>query len=411
MVLHCRICASEELEPLVDFGPMPIGHHLRPSAAGSDARFPVRFHLCGCCGLLQIAEPIPAEILYSDADTYLTGFQKPAHLPDLVASMLAHRDPGATLEVGCNEGAFLRLLKERGFEELTGIEPNDRIAALGRAEGLDIRTGFFDAALAGELVAKRGHPFDCVVARQVLEHVEDVEGFLAGLRRCLVPGGLLVLELPQVEAGLDRGNPVILWEEHLNYFTEPMVERLLGGGGFRILERRHYAFGGGTIAFLAEADAAQVAGSLAAVDWRAGNPGRSPYESFAAGVESYRLALADLVAAYRKAGWKIALYGCSPRAATAINASRIGDRIDLAIDDRAEIQGRGMPGTPLAIGGFDALPTAGPILFLLGVGAENEYRVKRRIAARFGVPVRAVSLFPPRDCLASFAAAREALKS
>ncbi|MEO5337067.1 MAG: class I SAM-dependent methyltransferase [Magnetospirillum sp. WYHS-4] len=401
MALRCRVCASEGLELLVDIGPMPIAHRLRRRAEETEPRFPLRFHICDRCGLLQIARPIDPAVLYAEAETYSTAFQRPAHIPDLIATLLARRDPGPLLEIGCNDGTVLAAMKEHGFEDAIGIEPNRRMAERGRAAGLDIRTGFF-----GE--ADLGTGFHFVVARQVLEHVDALEPFVSGVRKALVPGGLFALELPQVESGLDTGNPAILWEEHVNYFTQPAIERLLALSGFRILDRRHYAFGGGSLALVAEFDPTLPLVPWTAADWNGVGPGRPDYAAFAAGLAAYRQGLSDLVAAYRLAGWRIALYGCAPRSVVVVNGCGIEASLDWAIDDRTEIQGRFLPGTDRAIVGLDALVPA-PTLYLLGVGGENEYRVKRKIAARDGMQPRTASLFPPRDALGSIAAARKAL--
>lgn len=410
MALVCRICGSRKLEPIIDFGLIPVAHRLRRAIAEPDPRYPVCFHLCGQCELLQIAEPIDPDLLYADTDAYSTAFQRPPHLADLLTSMVARKDPGPLLEIGCNDGYLLKMLRDWGFDRLLGIEPNRPVAELGRKDGLDIVTDFFGMATLPALMERAGGGFDFIVARHVLEHVEAVEDFLGAIRAGLNSGGLLVLELPSVEAGMECGSPTILWEEHVNYFTEPMLERLLAIAGFRILDRRRYAFGGGTVAFLAERDEARPAMPLAEADWRGAGLGRAAYDDYAARLARYRIELRRLVEAYRAAGWRIAIYGAAPRSCTVINFAGIGDLIDLAIDDRADIQGRYVPGTDRAVVGLDAVDLAGPpVLFLLGVGSENEHKVRRRIAGRTGQQPRAVSLFAPRDAVGSFGRAMAAL--
>jgi hypothetical protein len=94
-----------------------------------------------------------------------------------------------------------------------------------------------------------------------------------------------------------------------------------------------------------------------------------------------------------------------------ISACEIGDSIDIVIDDRESIQGYLMPGTDRPILPLkDAIPKCGSrLVCLLGVGAENEFKVRRRLTDAHQGSVVFISLFSPRDTLASIVDAQEAL--
>jgi len=98
-------------------------------------------------------------------------------------------------------------------------------------------------------------------------------------------------------------------------------------------------------------------------------------------------------------------YGKSVNQVT-VAAGYRGGVIDLVIDDRADIQGRLMPGTERAIHPLTSVDANGPpMLCLLGVGAENEFKVRARLSAHLGQQPLYISLFPPRDTLATIARA------
>jgi 2-polyprenyl-6-hydroxyphenyl methylase/3-demethylubiquinone-9 3-methyltransferase len=96
------------------------------------------------------------------------------------------------LDVGCGAGLVCEPLARLGAE-VTGIDaaPANAIAAARHAAG----SGLAITYLAGELSALEGQ-FDLVTCMEVLEHVADKPGFVAGLARHLAPGGLLVLSTP-----------------------------------------------------------------------------------------------------------------------------------------------------------------------------------------------------------------------
>ncbi len=97
------------------------------------------------------------------------------------------------LDVGCGAGLLAEPLARMGAK-VTGIDaaPENAAVAAAHAEaaGLDIRY------LAGELEGLAGKRFDLVTAMEVVEHVTDPAGFVAGLADALAPGGLLVMSTP-----------------------------------------------------------------------------------------------------------------------------------------------------------------------------------------------------------------------
>jgi SAM-dependent methyltransferase len=100
---------------------------------------------------------------------------------------------GVCLDVGCGEGRQREVVEARGYQ-WQGIDVTRR----GPAEvpvGL-IVDGRFPVA---DGIA------DCLLCRQVLEHVEDLERFGAECARALKPGGLIYGSSSWLEPGHDGG--------------------------------------------------------------------------------------------------------------------------------------------------------------------------------------------------------------
>ena len=141
------------------------------------------------------------------------------------------------LEVGCGTGFVLK----RVCEEF----PNCR------AVGTDIHTAglkFARRRMRGcaEIFQSDGlalpfeKTFDVIGAFDVIEHVEDDEAMLASFRRALVPGGGLLLNVPQHMA---------LWSEtdrqagHQRRYSRGELEKKLVNSGYKILDSTSYVFG------------------------------------------------------------------------------------------------------------------------------------------------------------------------
>lgn len=406
-VRQCCLCGGKDLVPLFKLDSLPISHYLRKKLDDPDPRFTVGFECCKSCGLLQIVDAIPADLIYSQADTYTTGFQRPRHLEDLITTAVARCDPGSAIDVGCNDGALMEALGRAGYTTVVGLEPNAIAAEIARKKGHKVYTSYLDQKAADDIVAECGR-FDALYLRHVVEHVSDLERFFAAVRTLLNPEGLLILELPDVEEGFALGSPAILWEEHVNYFTQALAEYMLCRFGFRVLDRRKYVFGGGSFAFVAQMEAAPAAATASRPDPA---PTVALLQDFVARMQRQKQELSSLVSQARSAGYKVVMYGAAPRSCLMVSVCQIADMIDFVVDDRQDIQDRLMPGTQLFVRPLDTLAgtTGDKLLCLLGVGSENEFKVRAKLEKAVGAKLAYVSLFPPRNTLDSVDDARRAI--
>jgi SAM-dependent methyltransferase len=404
---QCCLCKGRNLSLLFDLNDLPISHFLRKKRDDPDPRFSVGFENCEDCGLLQIVDPIPADLIYGEADTYTTGFQQPRHLEDLITTTVARQDPGRAIDIGCNDGSLLEVLRRAGYAKVVGIEPNPVAASMARKKGHQVYTSYLTKELATQIVADCGE-FDTVYLRHVVEHVSDLGAFFEALRVLLRPAGLLVLELPDVEEGFALGSPAVLWEEHVSYFTQALAEYMLERFGFHISDRRRYVFGGGSIAFVAQKKDIPVSCTIPRPDPSAT---LELLRGFVIGMERQKSEIRSVVSLARSSGYKVLIYGAAPRSCLLVSAGRIAEMIDFVVDDRQDIQHRLMPGTDCFVGTLaDVAQSAGSkLLCLLGVGAENEFKVRAKIEAAIDASFVFVSLFPPRNTLESLAEARRAI--
>jgi SAM-dependent methyltransferase len=142
--------------------------------------------------------------------------------------------PRRILDVGSGDGRFLRILRDAGSPEwrLEGIEIDARAAAACAAKGFRTQVGRVE-----ELEDAEG--FDAIVMLQLIEHVEDPVAICRRVFSLLRPGGVFIVETPNL-AGLDyrafRGR---WWghyhfPRHWNLFSTGALHRMLLREGFEI---------------------------------------------------------------------------------------------------------------------------------------------------------------------------------
>jgi 2-polyprenyl-3-methyl-5-hydroxy-6-metoxy-1,4-benzoquinol methylase len=149
------------------------------------------------------------------------------------------------LELGPAAGHVTRVLVERGCD-VVAIE-NDAEAAAeldGVAECLvgDLN----DASIITKAAEEAG--FDVVVAGDVLEHLTDPLATLRACRGVLVPGGYVVISLPNVahadialsllDGRFTYNDTGLLDRTHLRFFTRDSIGELLDHAGFDLLDIR-----------------------------------------------------------------------------------------------------------------------------------------------------------------------------
>jgi len=102
---------------------------------------------------------------------------------------------GRVLEVGCGLGHLLDWLADRYTVYGTDINP----WALQQARR-NVPRGHFALLSAEDLSPFLPGSFQIVIAKHVVEHLEDPERAIAGISRVLAPGGLLVLATPNLDS-------------------------------------------------------------------------------------------------------------------------------------------------------------------------------------------------------------------
>ncbi|MCJ7437016.1 MAG: class I SAM-dependent methyltransferase, partial [Acidimicrobiia bacterium] len=151
---------------------------------------------------------------------------------EYLALAVPNRDT-RVLDAGCATGALLGFLGEHGFSALTGLDPSPiAVAAANRRHGINAVTGSFLDPPPGF------GPFDVIVLSHVLEHVTDVQGAASGLRSLLAPDGLVYVEVPDASRYADHLVAPFhdFNTEHINHFSLPLLDRLLGNHGFEPIE-------------------------------------------------------------------------------------------------------------------------------------------------------------------------------
>ena len=406
----CRACGSADLTVTLDLGLQPIANALEaPEDLGKTTPLtPLEMAVCGSCGMAQVMETPAPEALFGEDYPYFSSF-----IPSLVAHAKAHAEAlvrdrhlgpeSMVIEVASNDGYLLRHVQHLGVPVL-GIDPAAGPVAAARQAGVPTRQAFFGAALARSLVAE-GLSADVILANNVLAHVEDIDGFVAGIAALLKPDGCAVFEFPTLVDLVEKNAFDTIYHEHVFYHSLVALEPLFARHGLAMNDLAALPIHGGSVRLTVSRTGGASAALTAwlARERRLGIARVETHVAFAARVATMRRRLVSLLAGLKDSGARIAAYGAAAKGVTLLTYAGL-DRgtIDFVVDRNTHKQGRLMPGLKLPIRPVEALMTERPDYVLLlawnfgrEIMAQNDAYVRQ--GGRFIVPAPEPMIVDPES--------------
>ena len=357
-VTRCRSCGSEDLREFLSLGSTPVANALpAPSETGSpDPSYPLAVGFCAGCALVQLTHEVPGEALFGADYPYFSSFSDALlrHSGEHVDALVAERGLGATslvVELASNDGYLLAQFARHGVPTL-GVEPTPGPAAVAREAGVDTLEEFFGEELGRKLREERGAA-DVILANNVMAHVPDLNGFVAGMAALVAEDGVVQVENPCVGDLLEHNEFDTVYHEHFCYFSTLAVQRLFERHGLTLLDVEHFPnLHGGTLRWSAGKRGEPSARALTqlAAERAAGLDGFAAYRDFGAQVARNQTELVELLRSLRAGGASIAAYGAAAKGATLLNSCGIGaNTVGFVVDRNTHKQGKLMPGARVPI--------------------------------------------------------------
>lgn len=370
--IACRCCGQEQSAAsldqesaehsgfvlVIDLGCTPLANRFleKEELAEADATYPLRLVLCRNCGLLQITETVPPEVLFrhytyfsSFADTQLESSRALAER--LVQERGLNAD-SLVIEAGSNDGYLLQHFANHAIPVL-GIDPARNVADEANAHEVPTLAEFFGIDLAEQLV-REDRQADVLIANNVLAHVADLAGFVQGIEKILKPGGVASIEFPYVVDMIQRLEFDTIYHEHLCYFSLTVADRIFRTHGLAVTDVERLVIHGGSLRLTVERvnhakPTAAVTRLLAEeAELRVDQP--EFFHGFDKRVLELKAKLLSLLSELSSQGNRLAAYGAAAKGTTLLNFCGIGSElIPYVVDRNPHKQGRYVPGIRVPI--------------------------------------------------------------
>jgi hypothetical protein len=377
------LCQSHILTQILDLGEQPFSTGL-PLRHNEPLRmFELKLLQCETCGLLQLRRPANAADLTPFGD-WVTYREPESHLDAVFADLIKldgfEKTSRLILGATSKDDSFLERFVQLGFTKARRL---DLVHDLAISRSLANVEAVPDALTAerGAAITRQYGKAQLVICRHILEHAASLRGFIAGLTALVAPDGYLMLEVPDCQANITRGDYTMLWEEHSVYFTPATFFQLLQSVGFTPALMQTYPYPYENCLIL-------VARRGADVPLEAGSPAtlcdlsqeRLVARQYGARFDDETARLRERLteAAARK---PVALYGAGHLTAAFVNYHGLADLFDCVVDDTPQKQGLLLPGSGLPVLPSTGLLERGIGLCLLGLAPEVEAKVIARHTA------------------------------
>ena len=356
---QCRFCGAALTETFADLGVSPASnaylaqedlHRMEPF-------YPLHAFVCGSCFLVQLDEFQTPEQLFGRYH-YFSSFSESwlRHAESYANAMMARFAIDArkqVVEVASNDGYLLQFFHRHGVPVL-GIEPAANVARAAEEKGITTLVRFFGVNTA-RAVTLMGKQADLLIGNNVLAHVPDLNGFVAGLKIALKPEGVLTMEFPHLLKLIEFNQFDTIYHEHFSYFSLLTAECVFARHGLRLFDVEEIETHGGSLRIFAchEGAAHEPTGRVAALLSRETEADLDRIESYRGFAERVRRVKRDLLAFLiraKEAGKSVAGYGAPAKGNTLLNYCGVrGDFLDYTVDLSPHKQGLFLPGSHIPI--------------------------------------------------------------
>ena len=209
----------------------------------------IGFSICSECGLVlqsPTVEPPEMDRYYAETAVYhnpsrsgrppISKVRGVERQIQLIMNTVG-RIPESLFQVGCSDGYTLSAFRKAGATVVTGIDPGISSNRTAREfHGVDTITGRFEAF-------EPDRRYELVILTHVLEHLYDPVESVLKCSALQNDGDWMLVEVPLLER-IDRLPVGYFSFEHLNYFSESTILRLLSMAGYvpYHIEKSFYTF-------------------------------------------------------------------------------------------------------------------------------------------------------------------------
>lgn len=402
----CRICGSSKLEQFLSLGNTPPANSfLKKKDFSKEKHYPLRVGFCHNCNLVQLMDIVDKEKLFSNYVYFFSAMPMASkHFMDYADNVLKfvkNKKQDLIIELGSNDGLFLRCFKDRGCKNILGIDPAKNIAKYANEQGIPTIDDFFSQKLAKEILKSHGKA-KVIMGNNVVAHINDHHDLMRGISEILDKDGIFVLEAPYIVDMFENLAFDSIYHEHLSYLgVKPLIHLFKRYGmdifDVKLVERQGNSIRVYTCWSGQKKIRPSVTKLLKKENFLDLNNIRS-YKILAAKISDTKNKLVKTLKDLKGKGFRIAAYGSPARGNTLLNYCGINSNVlDFATEELNSKVGFYTPGTHIPVIHINEARKRHPDYYLMLAWPYKEAIIKKEAdfiknGGRFILPTNGVKI-------------------
>ena len=253
----CSVC-KKVITRILDLGLHPCADTFvkKQNTALNLKRYPLQVGFCSCNHLTAINKISPKE-RYTKFDYSYTSDNSPIsknHFYQIAKTIIEKfklKDKDSIIEVGSNDGTFLKYIKQLSNINVLGVDPSKFMCNLANKKKIKTYNNFFDLKNSRIIKNKYGN-FDLLYAANVFNHVDNPDDFLKGCSQVLKNNGLIVLEVPDLDSLIKSCGFDTIYHEHRQYFSINSIKKILIKNNYMLLNYEKIDYMSGSLRIFAQ---------------------------------------------------------------------------------------------------------------------------------------------------------------
>ncbi len=351
----CRFCGDNNMQMVIDLGLMPLagGFIKNLKQINQEKFYPLQLNFCRDCFLLQTNSSINPDVLFKNYFYFSSSIKTlVSHFENIAKNLrktLSRPDKKFIVEIGANDGVFVKKLIKQGFKAL-GVDPARNVVKIATKNSLPIISSYFTERLAEKIVNKYGKA-DAIYSFHSMAHIEDMHDVMRGVKKLLKIDGFLAMEVHYLGDLLNEFQYDMIYHEHQFYYSLLSLKKFLNQYNMDVFNIKRFSIRGGSIMFFVQNKKGGKKINKSVKDLLVEEKMQkldkvNAYINFSKKIVQRKKQLTELLAKLKKKNKKIIGYGASGRGTVMMNYCNLSKQLlDYVVDDAPAKWGMYMPGT------------------------------------------------------------------
>lgn len=359
---HCRLCGSNEVKTVLDFGETALANSYLNEEDLNKEEFkaPLKMFLCKC-GSFQLHHTVNPDLLFknylyesSTSETFKKHFESYA---GHVSKKLGLGKNDIILEIGSNDNILLKPFKNLGFKSIYGIDPAKNLIEKYQEKGINLICDYFTEGLSNsEKLASIKGKVSLIAANNVFAHSDNLIDITKGIKNLLSENGVFVFEVTYLYKNLVNNYFDMQYSEHIFTHSVKPLKLFFESMGMCLFDVEEVPTHGGSIRCFVKKNSSiknEVSAKVEEMinqEESAGLYEYSTYRHWAYRIDELKKSLLQKLVEIKNKKEKIWAYGCPAKLVTFFKVMGIDSFfIEKVVDDSKVKQNKYTPGTRLKI--------------------------------------------------------------